>query len=98
MKPVLQAGLSKSGICRNVARELVYAPNRFLGFGIAHPYELQGIRKLASVFNMGQSFTTKLIEESWYRTMIECRYGADYLEFTIGLAKHIITQGWISSL
>jgi hypothetical protein len=71
MQPVLQMGLSKSGICRNIARDVVYAPNKYLGFGIQHPYFLQGIRKIESIFNTSQPFTQQLIDASWYRTMVE---------------------------
>jgi hypothetical protein len=98
MKPVLGAGLSRSGVCRNMSRTVVFTPNTFQGLGLHHPYDIQGIRKIEAIFDNSQPFTTKLVEASWYRAMIESGQGADFLETDITIAKEVVTDGWILSL
>lgn len=46
MQPILKIGLPKAGVCRNMARDAVFSPCKYLGFGIHHPYITQGIRKV----------------------------------------------------
>jgi hypothetical protein len=38
MKPILEIGLPRSGVCRKLARAVVFAPRRYLGLGLKHPY------------------------------------------------------------
>jgi Reverse transcriptase (RNA-dependent DNA polymerase) len=90
MQPVLRSGLAQSGICRNIARDVVYAPNKYLGLGICHPFDIQGINKIESIFNKSQEFTIQLIEASWRRTMIESGYGDNFLEYDMGIARTCI--------
>lgn len=49
MSILLQVGLSKSGICRNISRKAVYSSTKYFGFGIKHLYVTQGILKLKLV-------------------------------------------------
>jgi Reverse transcriptase (RNA-dependent DNA polymerase) len=98
MKPVTNIGLSKAGICRNMARKVVFTPNTFQGLGLNHPYDVQGIRKIEALFDISQPFTLQLIEGSWHRTMIECGQGTDFLESDYERSRGIVTAGWISSL
>jgi ribonuclease HI len=98
MKPILDVGLSRAGICRKMARSVVFAPNKFQGLGLHHPYDTQGIRKIEALFNYGQPLTLQLIEASWTRTMIESGYGADFLTKDNSKIKSILTNGWILAL
>jgi Reverse transcriptase (RNA-dependent DNA polymerase) len=47
MKPILSTGLSKSGICQKISRNVVYSSTKYQGFGITHPFFTQGATKLA---------------------------------------------------
>jgi hypothetical protein len=95
MRPILDAGLSKSGICRKIARSVIFAPNKYMGFGVKHPYVSQGIYKLLSFFNMSQPTTVKLIEATWYRMMTECGLGCNFLEENEVQIQQIVTPGWL---
>jgi hypothetical protein len=91
MQPVNSAGLSRSGIFRNIARTVVYAPNKYQGLGINHPYDIQGIRKIEMLFDLTQSITIQLIDASWHRTMIESRLGPNFLEYKFDKIKGLVT-------
>ena len=41
MKPILRVCLPKAGVCRNFPREMVYAPIKYQGLGIPHPFATQ---------------------------------------------------------
>jgi hypothetical protein len=43
---VLMAGLPKSGICRYADRDPIFSSFKYQGFGLKHPYLLQGLKKL----------------------------------------------------
>ena len=46
MSPVLMTLLPKAGICRSFPRAVVYAPLRFQGLGIPHPFAVQMTKHL----------------------------------------------------
>jgi hypothetical protein len=98
MKPNIEAGLPKSGICRKISRHIIYTPNKCLGLGIKHPFIIQGIRKLEMLFNNCQTLTAQLIETSWIRTMSECGMGVAFLENNCKNSIPILTKSWIVSL
>jgi len=43
MAPIVQTALNALGICRNLARDIVYGPKKFQGLGLKHPYTTMGI-------------------------------------------------------
>jgi hypothetical protein len=45
LAPILEVGLPKSGICRNISRAVTFASPKYLGLGIKHPFITQGIKK-----------------------------------------------------
>jgi hypothetical protein len=95
MRPILDAGLSKSGICRKIARSVVYASNKHMGLGVKNPYVTQGIYKIASFFNTSQPTTLELIRATWYRMKIECGLGCTFLEDKEIQMQQIVTPGWL---
>jgi hypothetical protein len=78
--PILETGLSKAGICRKIAQQVVFAPNMAFGFGLHHPYVTQGIRKIEMWFNQTKYLINDLIETSWHQTMVESGFVADFLQ------------------
>jgi hypothetical protein len=96
--PIINTGLSRSGICQKTARSVVFAPNHFHGLGVHHAYDTQGIRKVEVLFQNNQILTTKLVETSWQRTIIESGYGYDFLAKDGSKIIDILTNGWITSL
>jgi hypothetical protein len=81
-KPTLAVGLSKSGICRKMSRQVVFGPIKYQGLGLHNPFDTQGIRKLELLFNNSQPLTLQLIDASWARMMAESGYGADFWKKT----------------
>ena len=51
MAPILSAGLPNAGMCRNMARSLVYGPSKYQGLDIHNLYTTQGITHLAALVN-----------------------------------------------
>jgi hypothetical protein len=98
LAPVMEVGLPKSGICRKISRAVVFAPIKYLGLGIKHPFISQGVKKIEYFFDQSHQFTSKLIQAAWYRTMIESGFGGDFLEFNLNPIKPCLTDGWITSL
>ena len=49
MAPILSAGLPNAGMCRNMARSLVYGPSKYQGLDIHNLYTTQGITHLAAL-------------------------------------------------
>jgi hypothetical protein len=98
MKPVLDSGLPRAGICRKMARTIVFAPRKYLGLGIKHPYVTQGIRKIETLINQSQSTTLTLIEATWARMQIECGVGPHFLAENNIKIQQLATTGWLRSL
>jgi Reverse transcriptase (RNA-dependent DNA polymerase) len=99
MSCILKVGLSKSGICRTIAREAVYATNKYFGFNINDLYVTQGIRKLRLLLNP-QTFTTRhLISTALDLFCAEAGVGINVFESKwYDLIITYTTTGWITSL
>jgi hypothetical protein len=98
MQPILNIGLPRSGICRKTSRSLVFAPVKYQGFGIRHPFIGQGIYKIRSLFDTRQQLSQKLIDVSWSHTMVESGLGSQFLQKDILWFQDLITEGWVKSL
>jgi hypothetical protein len=98
ISPALNIGLAKAGICRKVSRNIIYAPNKYQGFGLHDPFITQGIRKLQLIFNPYNKLTQELIYESWQRLTQESGLGPAVLTHNYNLYKCIVTPCWITNL
>ena len=98
MRPILTIGLPRSGICRNISRQIVYSPIKYQGFGIRHPFISQGIAKIRLLFAFNQSLSSQLINASWYRTQKESGFGHYFLQKNYEWIQHVLTPGWVTSL
>ena len=51
MAPILQGGLSKAGICRQMARALVHGPKQYKGLNLHNLYTTQGLVQIQAILN-----------------------------------------------
>jgi hypothetical protein len=98
MSPIVNIGLAKSGICRKLARSIVYAPHKYEGLELRHHYDTQGINKLETMFHTGQVMIYNLVEATWARTKAECGLGDDFLQKDGTYVYDVVTEGRILSL
>ncbi len=98
LQPILNIGLPRSGICRKTSRNLIFAPLKYQGFGIRHPFLSQGIYKMRSLFDKRQKLSQKLIDVSWGHMTIESGLGVQFLQRDIQWYQDLVSDGWIKSL
>jgi hypothetical protein len=98
LQPILQIGLPRAGICRNISRDVLFSPIRYQGFGLRHPFISQGIAKLKMLFDARQQLSLSLIATSWEHTMVESGLGMHFLHSNFSWFQCLVTAGWISSL
>lgn len=98
MSPVLQAGLPSAGIARSIHRDVIFAPRKYHGGGIAHLYTTQGIAKLESLIshNMQDSVTRHLFQACIEGTMLEVGVG-DVFSSNYKVLHSLATGGIIKS-
>ena len=51
MAPILEGGLSRAGICRNMARALVHGPKKYKGLDLHDLYTTQGLLQIQAILN-----------------------------------------------
>ena len=51
MAPILDGGLAKAGICRNMARALVHGPKQYKGLNLHDLYTTQGLLQIQAILN-----------------------------------------------
>ncbi len=98
MGAVLQVGLSKAGICRNISRSVAYASIQYQGLGLKNPFWMQGIYKIQMLFDQTQLVTQKLIDVSWTRMIQETGLGNAFWMFSYTRMQKLVTKGWLTSL
>ena len=98
MWPILKEFLPRSGMNRNMKRDLIYSSNKFQGLGLKNVYLLQGIAHVSDI-----------IEHSWKRTITGhfIRMCLEALRLEIGVngpifqkryldyEKILLTKSWI---
>lgn len=64
MAPLLQTTLPRSGIVRTFPRDVLYAPDQFMGMGIMHPFYRQNLKHLELVMKetLQPSITADLLK------------------------------------
>jgi Reverse transcriptase (RNA-dependent DNA polymerase) len=97
MSPILLAGLTRSGICRNMAREVVYSSPKYLGLGVHYPYITQGIAKIMLFLGGGTDLTAKLIDSSWQLSALESGCGPAFLEKNIAPITKLLNRTMLST-
>jgi hypothetical protein len=98
MKPVLQVGLPKSGICRTLSRAVVHSSIKYQGLGVSNPFWLQGIYKIQVLLEPTQVLTHRLLNISWDLLIKESGLGPKFMVYDFHRMKHLVTLGWITSI
>jgi Reverse transcriptase (RNA-dependent DNA polymerase) len=98
VKPILEVGLPRSGICRNMARAIVFSEVTHQGLGMKHPYLTQGLRKLNAVFDEASSMTNDLIEHAWESCQVVCGLGENFLIEPFHPIGAMLERCWMTTL
>jgi hypothetical protein len=98
MTPLLRIGLPKAGICRTMARSVVFGSVSHQGLGIQNPFWMQGIYKLYLLLDRSQEMTQQLIDVSWAKMVTETGLGPDFWTYDVKDALLLATPGWIRTL
>jgi hypothetical protein len=98
MTPLLKIGLPKAGICRTMARAVVYGSVQVQGLGVQYPFWMQGIEKIKLLLDMSQTTTQRLLDIAWCKMVIESGLGPTFWDFPFKKMQRIVTKGWLSTL
>jgi hypothetical protein len=98
VSPILCTGLTRSGIMRNISRDMDCAKECHQGLGMIHLFVTQGLRKLSAWFVCSSTLTTSLITCSWESCTIQCGLGENFLCQPYKLIGAMIDRCWISTL
>ncbi len=98
MKPVLQVGLPKAGICRTISRAVVYSSIRYQGLGVSNPFWMQGIYKIQTLLDPTNSLTHRLIQISVGNLITESGLGPRVMEYDFHRIKSLVTLGWTTAI
>lgn len=99
MSNLLKVGLSKSGICRNISRKIVYSSKKYFGLNIRHLYVTQGVNKLKLLLQPQDNLTRHLIDTAWEYCRIESGLGPNFMSYTIDdTIKFYMARSWIFSI
>ncbi len=79
LRQFFQFGLPHVGICRHMARDVIFASEKHQGMGIIHPMVTQGLLKLVMLYDQSNTMTSKLIIISMSSTSVECGLGGNFL-------------------
>ena len=100
MAPVLEAGLKSSGICRYMARELVYGSRKFQGLGIKNPQIKQGIDKI--MFWLQQTYRKnlgdRLVQQTYEEMQLETGSQIPFFLLPFKRYKKAVTNSWIKDV
>jgi hypothetical protein len=100
LKPVLDIGLSRSHICRNMARAVVHGPSLEAGLGISDLYTHQGISHIC-LFNEHlhlPTMTGQLIRASMEWATVELGLGNSLFRYEFDTFNFHLTDCWIKHL
>ena len=98
MKPVLQVGLPKSGICRTISRAVVHSSIKYQGLGVPNPFWMQGIYKIQTLLEPMNTLTQSLIHLSLGNLITESGLGPKVMEYDFHRLKHLVTLGWMTAI
>ena len=92
--------LNAIGIQRNCARSVLYAPQRYGGYGIRHLYHVQGLEKISFMFMhyRKKDTTGKLIQISMDWTDLELGMGRSFMSLSAKKWHHLATNTWLTHL
>jgi Reverse transcriptase (RNA-dependent DNA polymerase) len=95
---ILSKALPKSGICRNISRQSLFASTKYQGFGLRHPFFTQGCRKLTLFLLPTDPSSRFLIHTSHKLLELQCGLGPDFLRQSPKPFSNIVDSTWLTSL
>ena len=100
MQPILNCILPKLGINRKFPRKLVYAPEKFSGLGIQHPYFTQHFRQLGAILQEAQreGITSNIIKANFEQARLECGINGPAAEWPHKIVDSCMSKSWLKSL
>ena len=100
MSPALNCILSKLAINRKFPQKLVYAPTKFSGLGIKHPYYLQNIKQLAMMLQESENngITRDIIIANIKQLWLESSINKLIALWPMDKINCYLTDCWLKSL
>ena len=100
MAPILAAGLPNAGMCRNMARSLVYGPSKYQGLDIHNLYTTQGITHLAVLVDhtWRDTETGKLMIISLENMKLELNIQGSVFNHGYENMAHLCEDTWLKKL
>ena len=98
MKPILDASLAKTHVCRNFPHAVVYGPKSEKGLGFTNLYIQQGLSHINSIQQHAQdkdSITGSFIRNSIESLKIELGLGMNIFTLPYDEYHHMATDCWI---
>ena len=99
MTPVLQTGLSNSGIVRTISQAIVYGPLKYQGLGIHDLYVTQGIAHIEKLINHAYSTrdpTGQLLRASAQHLLLELGTGSKLFDHDFRILGTVATRSWMT--
>jgi len=98
MKPIYDAGLSRSNIVRSLDRKIVHGPQRFCGLGLPDLFVESGIYKIDRLCKFGSSeefITGFLIRDSVEYLTLELGLEGNLFDQTYSIWSGLATDCWV---
>ena len=100
MKPLLSAGLSRSGLPRTMARKVVFGPPKYQGIGIPHLFVEQGLAHIQKVlrFCRSRAITGKLLRATLQQHTMELGLPDSMFTYKYADFGCLASPSWLSDL
>ena len=100
MSPILQGGLPRIGVCRTMARALVYTPLKYQGLDIKDLYISQGLQHIKALLNhiWRRTTTGTLLRTTMEHLKIEVGLTGSILSNDYQLYGELAEESWIKHL
>jgi hypothetical protein len=99
IRPVLDAGLNKSAICKTFPKAVIHGPKEEGGLDITHLYTHQGLSRIEILHDhLGQkSMTDELLQTSIEAAKVEVGIGRNLFQLDYDLYEPIVTDCWVKA-
>ena len=100
MKPILQAGLSKSSICRNYPRDVAFGAEEEGGLGIEDLYIHQGAERISFISEhlQEETLSAELLKTSIELGKVEIGIGRNIFQLNYEKFGCLLTECWIKDV
>ena len=100
MTPILKATLPRSGIVRTFPHDVLYAPNKFSGMGLMHPYYHQFFKHLdlALKESIHPTITSNLLVATLEHLRLESGLPCTDGDWRLPEIQACLTSSWLKDL